>query len=47
MERCPVCGTELYENRANEFPTMHLGQRYRFCSADHRDEFEDTPGEYD
>lgn len=46
MNECPVCGTELYENRETEFVTRHLGQQYRFCSDDHREEFEDAPGEY-
>lgn len=47
MKQCPVCGMDLYENRDEEFVTVHLGRQRRFCSAEHRDEFEETPGKYD
>ncbi|WP_227355431.1 YHS domain-containing protein [Haladaptatus salinisoli] len=46
MQECPVCGTNLYANRETEFVTRHIGQQYRFCSAEHREEFENAPGEY-
>ncbi|KZN24420.1 TRASH domain-containing protein [Haladaptatus sp. R4] len=46
MEECPVCGTELYVDRETEFVARHLGRQYRFCSADHRTQFEEAPGGY-
>ncbi|WP_458206041.1 TRASH domain-containing protein [Haladaptatus sp. NG-SE-30] len=46
MQQCPVCGTDLYENRESEFVTRHIGQQYRFCSEDHREQFERAPGEH-
>lgn len=45
MDTCPVCGEELYEG-GERIVTRHLGEEYRFCSTDHRDEFEEQPGEY-
>lgn len=46
MDECPVCGMELYENQETEYVSRHLGERYRFCSEEHREEFEESPGEY-
>lgn len=46
MEECPVCGEELYENRDTKIVTRHQEQQYQFCSTEHRDKFEEQPGEY-
>lgn len=46
MEKCPVCGEELYEGEEEQYVTEYQGEQFRFCSEDHRDEFESSPGEY-
>lgn len=46
MEKCPVCGEELYENRDEKIVTEYQGQTFHFCSTEHREEFEEQPGEY-
>ena len=46
MEKCPVCDEELYESREEQIVTLYQGKNYHFCSIDHRDEFEEKPGEY-
>jgi YHS domain-containing protein len=46
METCPVCGEELYEGREEQIVTLYQGKNYHFCSTEHREEFEEQPGEY-
>lgn len=46
METCPVCGEELYADREEKIVTEYQGKTFHFCSSDHREEFEDQPGEY-
>lgn len=46
MHQCPVCGEELPENREEKIVTLYQGKNYHFCSTEHRDEFEETPGKY-
>lgn len=46
MELCPVCGEEIYQGEDEQIVTEYQGEQYHFCSTDHREEFEATPGEY-
>lgn len=46
MEKCPVCGEELYESEEEQIVTLYQGTNLHFCSTDHRDEFEERPGKY-
>lgn len=46
MDTCPVCGEELYEGEDEQIVTEYQGQTLRFCSREHREEFEEEPGEY-
>lgn len=46
MEKCPVCGEEIYEGEDEQYVTEYQGEQFRFCSEEHRDEFESSPGEY-
>jgi YHS domain-containing protein len=38
---CPVCGGRVHQYERIE--TTHRGDRYRFCSDEHRFEFQRTP----
>lgn len=46
MHKCPVCGEELYESRPDKIVEEHRGQTFHFCSEEHREEFEQKPGQY-
>jgi YHS domain-containing protein len=46
MHECPVCGEELPVDREEIIVTEHMGETYHFCSEEHREEFEESPGEY-
>ena len=46
MKKCPVCGEEIYEGEDEQYVTEYQGEQHTFCSAEHRDEFESSPGEY-
>jgi YHS domain-containing protein len=46
MEKCPVCGEEIYQGEENQIVTEYQSEQFHFCSEQHRDEFEETPGEY-
>lgn len=45
MQRCPVCGTPVYEED-KRIMTRHNGVQYFFDTQEHREEFEQTPGRY-
>lgn len=45
MQRCPVCGTPVYEDE-KMITTRHNGVQYFFDTEEHRQEFEEAPGRY-
>jgi YHS domain-containing protein len=46
MEKCPVCGEAIYEGEDEQYVTEYQGEQFTFCSEEHRDEFESSPGEH-
>ncbi|RDI69511.1 TRASH domain-containing protein [Halopelagius longus] len=41
---CTVCGGETHE--AEDSSMQHENRRYRFCSDEHKEEFERSPGRF-
>lgn len=43
-ETCEVCGGRTHDYE--DISTVHEGTRYRFCSDEHKEEFEQSPGHF-